>query len=172
MSQNDLEVQLEQHHTDAFGWALVCCGWDRHEAEDVLQASYLKILDRRAHFAGRSSFKTWLFGVVRYTAAEQRRRRTLRRLGPLGWLNGRPEAHDNGPDPAAEAERSDDAMRLTQALTRLPRRQRDVLHLVFYQGLSIRESADVLGVAVGTARTHYERGKKSLRTLLPPVGPE
>jgi RNA polymerase sigma-70 factor (ECF subfamily) len=37
---------------------------------------------------------------------------------------------------------------------------------VFYQNLTIQEAADVLGMTVGTARTHYERGKSRLRDLL------
>jgi RNA polymerase sigma-70 factor (ECF subfamily) len=41
-----------------------------------------------------------------------------------------------------------------------------VLHLVFYQDLSIAEAADVMDVGLGTARTHYERGKARLRQLL------
>jgi RNA polymerase sigma-70 factor (ECF subfamily) len=51
-------------------------------------------------------------------------------------------------------------------MARLPERQRQVLHLVFYQDLTIAQAADVMGVSLGTARTHYERGKKRLRELL------
>ena len=43
----DLTAELEELHAAAFGWALSCCGWDRSAAEDVLQATYLKLL--RAH---------------------------------------------------------------------------------------------------------------------------
>jgi RNA polymerase sigma-70 factor (ECF subfamily) len=41
-----------------------------------------------------------------------------------------------------------------------------VLHLVFYQDLSISEAAVIMGVSLGSARTHYERGKARLRELL------
>jgi len=158
-----LERELDQLHPAAFGWALACCAGDRAAAEDALQASYLKILDGRARFDGRASFRTWLFSVVRYTAAGLRRRATLRRWLPLALLGATP---DGRPDPATEVARADGARRLTAALETLPRRQREVLHLVFYQDLTIAEAAEVTGVSVGTARTHYERGKAALRKLL------
>ena len=59
---------------------MACCGRNRERAEDVLQTSYLKILDGRARFRERSSFKTFLFGVIRRTAAEERRRTAINRL--------------------------------------------------------------------------------------------
>jgi RNA polymerase sigma factor (sigma-70 family) len=160
-----LDEQLERHHADCFAWAMTCCRCDRAESEDVLQSSYLKVLDGRAVFAGRSSFKTWLFGVIRRTAAEQRRRRVLRRLWCAQPLNS-VALVDPAPHPDTIVGRSESAARLVAALDTLPRRQRDVLHLVFYQDLTIREAADVLGVSVGTARVHYERGKSRLREHL------
>jgi RNA polymerase sigma-70 factor (ECF subfamily) len=45
-------------------------------------------------------------------------------------------------------------------------RQQDVLHLVFYQGLTVEEAAHVMAVSVGAARTHYARGKARLAELL------
>ena len=73
MKQAELRSQLEQHHPAAYGWALHCCGRNADEAEDVLQTAYLKILGGKARFNDNSSFRTWLFGVIRNTAAEQRR---------------------------------------------------------------------------------------------------
>ena len=166
MHDPDLERQLEEHHEAAFGWALSCCGWDRATAQDVLQTAYLKVLQGRAKFAGRSSFRTFLFGVIRRTAAEHRRAGMLRRVLPLSRLDGRPEGRSSEIDPAMAVERSEEAAHLVAALRALPGRQREVLHLVFYQDLSIAEAAEVIGVSLGTARTHYERGKQRLRGLL------
>jgi len=159
-----LEHDLEALHSRCFGWALACCDWNPDEAADVLQATYLKILDGRARFAGRSQLSTFVYGVVRRTAAEQRRRRTRRRL----LL----ERHHEGPANRESARTASagevhlDALRLREALSRLATRQREVLHLVFYEDLTIREAAEVIGVSLGTARVHYERGKKRLRALL------
>ena len=52
------------------------------------------------------------------------------------------------------------------ALEKLPPRQREVLHLAFYEDMSLSEAADVMGLSIGSARQHYERGKKHLREWL------
>jgi RNA polymerase sigma-70 factor (ECF subfamily) len=167
MQPPDLERELEQIHTAAFGWALACCLGHRSDAEDVLQTTYLKVLDGRARFDGRSSFRTWLFGVVRRTAGEMRRRQRWSRWLPLGLLGL--SVRDGRPDADAVLTRSEEAQTLERALAGLPGRQREVLHLVFYQDLTIEQAAQVLGVSVGTARTHYQRGKAALRRTLSEV---
>src|SRR2546427_828474 len=122
MSPADLTAELEQLHAAAFGWALSCCGWDRTAAEDVLQASYLKLLDGRARFEGRSSLRTFLLGVIARTAREARRRSALRRWLPLASLVLGPEAVDGRPDPAMALTRADETARLGRALRRLSTR--------------------------------------------------
>ena len=161
IARADVEAKLEEHHADCFAWAMACCGRERSEAEDVLQTSYLKVLDGRATFASRSSFRTWLFGVIRRTAAEHRRWRAFARF--RSGLNDRP---DPSPDAATAVAHSESSARLLATLATLTERQRQLLHLVFYQDLTIGEAAAVLGISIGTARTHYERGKQRLRELL------
>ena len=166
MSREELERQLLGVHGASFGWALHCARFDRTEAEDVLQQAYLKVLDGSARFAGRSTFRTWLFGVIRRTASERRRARTVRTLLLDRWLGA--AQHDARPaeEPVAALIRDAESRALLGALGRLSGRQRDMLHLVFYHDLSIEEAAAVIGLRLGTARTHYERGKARLRTLL------
>ena len=156
----DLRDELARVHAQAYAWAVRCCREDRVEAEDVLHEAYMKVLDGRARFEGRSAFKTWLLGVVRHTAHEHARRGWLRVMRLERWWNEREHvALDTVGDDSRVGE-------LRTALSRLSKRQQEVLHLVFYQNLSINEAADVLAMRVGTARTHYERGKSRLRQLL------
>src|SRR4030095_5461673 len=96
----ELKAELERLHSASFGWALSCCRRDRTEAEEVLQTVYVKILEGKARFSGESSLKTWLFAVIRKTAATEYRRRLLRSLR----LTAGPE--ELGEQPAAQESQS------------------------------------------------------------------
>jgi len=130
-----------------------------------LQATYVKVLDGRARFSGEASFRTWLFSVIRHTAAESRRRSWLHDGLLARWHR------ENVADEAAPG--VDDAMpdiegtrRIRTAIGQLSPRQQEVLHLVFYQDLTIEEAARIMRLSLGSARTHFERGKARLRGLL------
>ncbi len=149
---------LEEHHDACFAWALLLTDHDRTAAEDVLQQAYLLVVSGRARFRERSTLKTWLFGVLRNVSRRAQRRRRLDRLLALRL----------GADPVAEAVAPPEPAdpRLQAALGSLPSRQRELLGLVFFADLSVEQAAGVLGVGVGTARTHYHRAKQTLRRLL------
>jgi len=164
MDQTDLRDELERLHSASFGWALWCCDHRREDAEEVLQTAYLKVLEGAARFNGRSSLRTWFFAVVRRTAWEQRRLRWVRQLLLARWWRQSALAPCREPDEVLSS--SEESHALRHALAALPTRQREILHLVFYQELTIEEAAKVLSISLGTARTHFERGKARLRTLL------
>jgi RNA polymerase sigma-70 factor (ECF subfamily) len=157
----DLEASLEALHEASFGWARNCCGGHPDDAADVLQTAYVKVLSGGAVFAGRSSFRTWLFGVIRLTALELRRR-GARELS----LEGLAEPPAPAPSTEAVLIEAEEHAALRAALAMLPDRQREVLHLVFQQEMSIADASGVMGVSVGSARVHYDRAKKRMRTLL------
>jgi RNA polymerase sigma factor (sigma-70 family) len=163
MRSKELEEWLERLHEESFGWALSCCSGERARAEDVLQSTYVRVIAGHAVYGGRSTFRTWLFGVIRRVAWEHNRRvrternRTLR----LDHPDARVVAdHRAGPGDL------DSSRTLKAGLAQLAERQREVLHLVFYQDMSIAEAAAVMEISVGSARTHYERGKARLKALL------
>ncbi|HEX4963555.1 MAG TPA: RNA polymerase sigma factor [Thermoanaerobaculia bacterium] len=171
MTGEEIERLLEELHPASAGWALSCCRWDREEAEEVLQMTYLKVLDGHARFDERSSFATWLFGVIRRTAAERRRSRWLRSMAGLRWRDGHPSPPPL-PTPESLLGAAETSRSLRAALQTLPGRQREVLHLVFYQDLTVEEAARVLGISLGSARTHYHRGKGGLQQRLGHLGQE
>ena len=167
MDRAELEHELEALHGACWGWALACCGRDRDLAEEALQTSYLRIRSGRARFDGRSALRTWVFGVIRRTAMEELRGQSRR------WSQGAPEAEapdlsDPAPGADVTVERSDERAALLAALSALSSRQREVLELVFYHGSTVEEAAAVMQISVGSARTHYERGKKALALALAP----
>jgi len=159
MEISELKAELEKLHTASFGWALSCCRQNPSDAEEVLQMVYLKILQGKAVFRGESKLQTWLFGVIRKTAVSERRKQFLRRLNSIVSTVASPHVE-------LEFERSEMQRRFQEVLAQLPPRQRETLHLVFYQDLSLSEAAEVMNVSVGSARRHYERGKKRLREAL------
>jgi RNA polymerase sigma-70 factor (ECF subfamily) len=162
----ELQAELEKLHSASFGWALSCCRRDASDAEEVLQTVYLKILEGKALYRGESSLKTWLFAVIRKTAATEYRRKVLRALRLLPELAEPKEQIASEENPTKAFERAELQNYFQAALKTLPKRQREALHLVFYEDLSLREAAIVMGVSIGSARQHYERGKKHLRANL------
>jgi len=162
----ELTTELERLHRASFGWAMSCCRRDATEAEEVLQTVYVKILEGKARYRGESSLKTWLFAVIRKTAATEYRRTLLRRLRLTPEPERVNERIATDESPTASFEKSEAQTQFQNALKTLPKRQREALHLVFYEDLTLREAADVMGVSIGSARQHYERGKKRLRESL------
>ncbi|MEM7416254.1 MAG: RNA polymerase sigma factor [Gemmatimonadota bacterium] len=161
----ELEARLAELHSASFGWACSCCGWNEADAEDVLQTTYLKVISGRARYDGRSAFRTWLFGVIRHTAREFLRSKRSHREKSMILFAQQPDDVEH-PEPTASLEAGELAAEVKASLSTLPDRQREVLELVFYQEMTIREAADVMEVSIGSARVHYDRGKKKLRALL------
>jgi RNA polymerase sigma-70 factor (ECF subfamily) len=166
MDQTELRTKLEQHHASAWGWALYCCRGESEEAREVLQTAYLGVLGGKARFDERSSFKTWFFAVIRRTASKQRMKlsRVLK-----SFTSDFPASASYQPRSEETVYRSELRSEILGILRRLSSRQQEVLHLVFYQDLTVEESARVMGLSVGSARTHYHRAKERLKQELKTV---
>jgi RNA polymerase sigma-70 factor (ECF subfamily) len=129
-----------------------------------LQTVYLKILQGKAIYRGESKLQTWLFAVIRKTAISEHRKQWLRTLISVPVTTSK--------ELELDFERSEMQQRFQRALAQLPARQRETLHLVFYQDLSLSEAAEVMNISLGSVRRHYERGKKHLRATLDREGVE
>lgn len=155
----EYEPHLRDLHSESFAWALACVRSDSMLAEDVIQTVYLKILEGKARFKQQSAFKTWLFSVIKFTAID-----ALRSRGVVAeWLL---EKDDVACEENSDSFPTEKKALIDAAFTQLSPKQALVLQLVFYHDQSIEEASEVMHIALGTARTHYERGKKRLRDLL------
>ena len=162
MDETELRNSLISLHSASFAWAMVCCR-DRELAEEVLQSVYVKVLDGHARHAGRSSFRTWLFAVIRNAARDRCRQRRWSRVTRLEFesLSQLVDSNTGNHRPLP-----DELSMIRSAIGKLPKRQQQIAHLVFYEDLTIDGAAEVMGISIGSARQHYARAKDALRTSL------
>lgn len=161
MNKQTQTNELECLHEASYAWALRCCRENREAAEEVLQNTYLKILEGKAKFKGNSTFKTWLFSIIRFTAIDYFRTQKSKRS--IAFESQHEQDLEEKKSPTEEV-LSTTVFR--ELLKQLSPKQRQVLHLVFYQNCTIQEAAEIMEIQLGTARTHYERGKQQLKKKL------
>lgn len=134
-------------------------------AEDATQEVFLRAWQGIPGFRFRSTVYTWLYATLRNVCREHNRR-----ARPVSAV-----AADELPDVRYEPARVSDAeQRLEQVLREvraLPERQRDVLLLRVLEGLSVKDTARVLGCRPGTVKTHLHRALAVLRATGPDDAP-
>lgn len=139
--------------------ALRICG-DRDEAQDVLQNTMLKMIDRIHAFRGDSPFWGWLRQIAVNEALMR-----LRQRGRLRLCEEPPEPEPGSDDhllPPAAA----DAATLTRALEQLPDATRSVLWLYHAEGYSHPEIAALMGRTVSFSKSQLARGLRRLRSQM------
>jgi len=156
------------------------------DAEDMVQETLLRAWRRRETYAGRSTFRAWLYRIATNACLDHLERHP-RRPGPAGevtWLQPFPDRlleqaapPDAEPDAAVLARETIELAFLV-AVQHLPPRQRAVLMLRDVLGWSAAESAAVLESSVASVNSALQRARATLRENLPrqrsewaPAGP-
>jgi RNA polymerase sigma-70 factor (ECF subfamily) len=133
----------------------------REEAEDVVQESFLKALDRIDSFQLGRPFSPWFLRIVANRSLNRRKSLLARRLAPI------PDALPADEDsPEDTEERRRVRQRVTEALGELSEKQRLVVRLFELDGFSGREIAEMLGMQEPTVRWTLHAARRKLRTLL------
>jgi RNA polymerase sigma-70 factor (ECF subfamily) len=154
-----LEPLLERYEAPLFQF-LVGMLRDHHQAEDALQETFVRALER-LDGVDPDHLRGWLFTVAYHQAMLTRRRLKVQRPVRLGSAT----AADPGPGPLLRAEVGDDARRLRELLRRLPAAQREVIRQRVYEGKRFREIAEAIGCPLNTALARMHEGLKRLRLL-------
>ena len=131
---------------------------DFAEADDLCQIAVEKALRRRSQWQAGTRLDAWMLMIVRncWIDETRKRRRQSDRVMPLDADQA---------DPRAPADPLGD-MHLHQAMNALPDEQREATALVWVEGLSYREAADLLQIPIGTLTSRLVRARRKLMKTL------
>lgn len=131
-----------------------------HDAEDAVQDALYKAWRALSHFRGEATFSTWLYRIVWRTCADR-----ARRPQPVpAEVEG--AASPGGTDPQAQLEEAEERRAVEAALRRLPVPYQAAVALFYLEDLPLKQVAEILGIPVGTVKTHLHRARRELRAAL------
>lgn len=160
-------ILVERHKRGVFSLIVRLVG-DREEAEDLAQEAFIRAFQNLRRFDPRYKFSSWLLKIAQNLAIDALRSRKPRPEP----LHGRGE---EGPplqvpaeeeSPAERVERLETGEALERAVAQLPAHYRAAIHLYHVQEKSYPEIAEILGLPIGTVKTHLFRARQALRELL------
>jgi RNA polymerase sigma factor (sigma-70 family) len=154
----DIRSLFDAHYTSMVRLATVMLGHNA-AAEDVVQQAFVA-LDRRLSSLTPGAEAAYLRTSVMNGCRSHVRAGRAQKRQLVMVREGTP------PAPEEEAIRDDQHRQVLAAIDQLPERQRQCVVLRYYLGLSDREVAETLGLALGSAKTHLRRGQQALAEKL------
>jgi RNA polymerase sigma-70 factor (ECF subfamily) len=171
IARSDAEAGREfflRHRHGAYRVAWRLLG-NEADAMDVVEDAFVKVLRAAGMFRGESSAKTWLYRIVTNTALDARRKRSR-------WvtLEGGDEegadakdyipSREEGPEESAVRKETGDVIR--KAIEALSEKHRAVFVLAAVEGLSYKETAEILEISPGTVMSRLFYARKYLQEML------
>src|SRR6267142_1054908 len=156
-----MQTLFVRHRVALYRWLLRLVG-DEALAEDLLSDVFLDVWRQAAKFEARSSVSTWLLAIARYKALSARRRRTDAELDDKVAAT----VADPADNPEIVLQKKNRAFQLRQSLASLSPEHGEVIDLVYYHDKSVREVAEIVGVAEATVKTRMFYARKKLAELV------
>lgn len=150
---------LYRRHTQAlYATAFRLVGGRSESAEDVVQETWIRAIERLDRFEWRSSLRTWLTGIA-VNCAREKWRHDSRRPASIDEVQAATRTTSISIDRVARID-------LERAIGRLPDGYRDVLVLHDIEGFSHVEIGSMLGTQAVTSRSQLHRARRALREIL------
>lgn len=134
-----------------------------HDAADLTQKTFLKVWAALGSFRQRSSFSTWLHGIAHHVFLDWLRLKGAGEYRPDAWWEAQPAPSST---PFQEAAQRDLASHLYALVDQLDLEIREVVHLHYYQELSLQETAEVLEIATSTVKYRLRNALDFLRAKI------
>ncbi len=131
--------------------------------EDLIQQTFLILIEKKHDFRGDSSFRTYLFAVA-HNVLRNAFRSYKRNADRFDF--GTVSVHDIGPGPATMVAKQQDKQILLQALRHIPVDFQVVLELYYWEHMEAKELAEVLELPIGTVRSRIRLGKEKLEKAI------
>ena len=136
----------------------LCCNDD--DAADLTQKVFCKVWSSLGSYHGRSSFSTWLHAIGRHVYLDWRRQKNVTDAATDDWWES---CAADGASPFEDVSQREMALQLYALVEQLEEDARQAVHLHYYQGLSLKETAEVLGVAASTVKYRLREALDLLR---------
>ena len=133
-------------------------------AEETAQEAFLKVWKALPKYTGKASLSTWIYAITRNASIDAVRKRSARPEVPLDPPE--PPGTFGSADGTASPLRRMMASEVNAMLNRLPENYRRVLFLFYLEEKSYNEVSEMLGLPVGTVKTHLHRAKKELASRI------
>lgn len=166
------DVLVETYSTRLYGYFYRLTG-SRHDAEDLLQEVFVRVVRMIGQYEHQDKFDGWLFRIAANLVRDRVRRARhvsgVRLRGPASETGGDPldEVADKAADgPDGSMQRAEEAESLQRAVGQLPEPERQVILLRHFSQLSFREIAEIMGTPLGTALARAHRGLAKLREMM------
>lgn len=169
-----LEALYDRYARAAFAFAVRIVG-DPLEAEEILQEAFLRVWQQANRFQhARGSFASWLLSITHNLAIDALRRRQRRpqQADKVDFMDVLRAEVDSAVDLEEAAVVAELRRQVQAAMAQLPTRQRQVLELAYFQGLTQREIAELLDEPLGTVKTRMRLGLQKLQEALQAQRPE
>jgi RNA polymerase sigma-70 factor (ECF subfamily) len=161
-SETSYDALYREHF--AFVWRNVRrLGVPEASADDAVQDVFVVVHRRLAEFEGRSSLRTWLFGILARVARDHRRSRARQDAKAVALAAVEVEA---GPTPADLAARREAARILEQVLEQIDEEKREIFVLVELEQMTVAEVADALELNVNTAHARLRAARQQFESAV------
>ncbi len=152
-----MQTLFARHRVALYRWLLRLVR-DEALAEDLLSDVFLDVWRQAAKFEARSSVSTWLLAIARYKARSARHRRIDAELDEEVPVI----IADPADNPELVLQKKNQAELVRHSLARLSPEHGEVIDLVYYHGKSVREVAEIVGVAEATVKTRMFYARRRL----------
>src|SRR3712207_6286309 len=164
-SEESMRALYRTYAPELYGFAVSALR-DRGQAEELVQEVFTRVWRKADSFdPERASFRTWLYGIARNAIIDQKRRASVR----PGLAAHEIDADERGGIDAS-IENALLRWQVSAALERLTPEHRQVIRLAHFQGLTLREIAELTGLPLGTVKSRTSYALRGLRLALEEMG--